>query len=121
MDRAGPARLKTVESPLQKYPEACVWQPTSNLLVLFKFFVGYSFLVRIVRLREEKEALARGAAAAAGRGDVRDPAGGARAGGRRAGRRGRADGAVDVAAAEAVPSRRDGRALTLAPATEHTA
>ena len=45
MDRAGPARLKTVESPLQKYPEACVWQPTSNLLVLFKFFVGYSFLV----------------------------------------------------------------------------
>ena len=42
MDRAGPARLKTVESPLQKYPEACVWQPTSNLLV---FFVEYTFMV----------------------------------------------------------------------------
>lgn len=36
---------KTVVIPGQKYPEACVWQPTSNLLVLFKFFVGYSFLV----------------------------------------------------------------------------
>ena len=41
----GPPKLKTVELPRQKYPEACVWQPTSNLLVLFKFFVGYSFLV----------------------------------------------------------------------------
>jgi hypothetical protein len=53
MDRAGPARLKTVESPRQKYPEACVWQPTtsSNLLVLFKFFVGYSFLVSRPRAR----------------------------------------------------------------------
>ena len=37
---------KTVVVPRQKYPEACVWQPTSNLLVLFKFFVGYSFLVK---------------------------------------------------------------------------
>ena len=41
MDRAGPARLKTVELPRQKYPEACVWQPTSNLLV---FFVEYTFI-----------------------------------------------------------------------------
>ena len=41
----GPPKLKTVVIPGQKYPEACVWQPTSNLLVLFKFFVGYSFLV----------------------------------------------------------------------------
>ena len=40
----GPPKLKTVVIPGQKYPEACVWQPTSNLLVLFKFFVGYSFL-----------------------------------------------------------------------------
>ena len=39
-------KLKTVVVPRQKYPEACVWQPTSNLLVLFKFFVGYSFLVK---------------------------------------------------------------------------
>ena len=38
-------KLKTVVVPRQKYPEACVWQHTSNLLVLFKFFVGYSFLV----------------------------------------------------------------------------
>jgi len=45
IDRAGPAQSKTVVIPGQKYPEACVWQPTSNLLVLFKFFVGYSFLV----------------------------------------------------------------------------
>ena len=45
MDRAGPARLKTVESPLQKYPEACVWQPTSNLLVIWEFFVEYSTLL----------------------------------------------------------------------------
>ena len=44
MDRAGPARLKTVESPLQKYPEACVWQPTSNLLVIWEFFVEYTFI-----------------------------------------------------------------------------
>ena len=41
----GPPKLKTVVLPRQKYPEVCVWQPTSNLLVLFKFFVGYSFLV----------------------------------------------------------------------------
>ncbi len=41
----GPPKPKTVVVPRQKYPEACVWQPTSNLLVLFKFFVGYSFLV----------------------------------------------------------------------------
>ena len=41
----GPPKPKTVVIPGQKYPEACVWQPTSNLLVLFKFFVGYSFLV----------------------------------------------------------------------------
>ena len=41
----GSPKLKTVVIPGQKYPEACVWQPTSNLLVLFKFFVGYSFLV----------------------------------------------------------------------------
>ena len=45
IDRGGPPKLKTVVVPRQKYPEACVWQPTSNLLVLFKFFVGYSFLV----------------------------------------------------------------------------
>ena len=45
IDRGGPPKLKTVVIPGQKYPEACVWQPTSNLLVLFKFFVGYSFLV----------------------------------------------------------------------------
>ena len=44
MDRAGPARLKTVESPLQKYPEACVWQPTSYLLVIWEFFVEYTFI-----------------------------------------------------------------------------
>ena len=42
---------KTVVIPGQKYPEACVWQPTSNLLVLFKFFVGYSFLVSRPRAR----------------------------------------------------------------------
>ena len=42
----GPPKPKTVVIPGQKYPEACVWQPTSNLLVLFKFFVGYSFLVK---------------------------------------------------------------------------
>ena len=41
----GRPKPKTVVVPRQKYPEACVWQPTSNLLVLFKFFVGYSFLV----------------------------------------------------------------------------
>ena len=40
----GPPKLKTVELPRQKYPEACVWQPTSNLLVLFKFFVEYTFI-----------------------------------------------------------------------------
>ena len=44
MDRAGPARLKTVELPRQKYPEACVWQPTSNLLVILVFFVEYTFI-----------------------------------------------------------------------------
>ena len=44
MDRAGPARLKTVELPRQKYPEACVWQPTSNLLVIWEFFVEYTFI-----------------------------------------------------------------------------
>jgi hypothetical protein len=42
IDRGGPPKLKTVVVPRQKYPEACVWQPTSKL---FKFFVGYSFLV----------------------------------------------------------------------------
>ena len=41
----GPPKPKTVVIPGQKYPEACVWQPTSNLLVLFKFFVGYTFMV----------------------------------------------------------------------------
>ena len=44
-------KLKTVVVPRQKYPEACVWQPTSNLLVLFKFFVGYSFLVSRPNIR----------------------------------------------------------------------
>ena len=44
MDRAGPARLKTVELPRQKYPEACVWQPTSYLLVIWEFFVEYTFI-----------------------------------------------------------------------------
>ena len=47
----GPPKPKTVVIPGQKYPEACVWQPTSNLLVLFKFFVGYSFLVSRPRRR----------------------------------------------------------------------
>ena len=40
----GPPKPKTVVVPRQKYPEACVWQPTSNLLVLFKFFVEYTFI-----------------------------------------------------------------------------
>ena len=52
IDRGGPPKLKTVVVPRQKYPEACVWQPTSNLLVLFKFFVGYSFLVSRPRCGE---------------------------------------------------------------------
>ena len=54
----GPPKLKTVVIPGQKYPEACVWQPTSNLLVLFKFFVGYSFLVS--RPRRHYEAPCKG-------------------------------------------------------------
>ena len=37
-------KLKTVELPRQKYPEACVWQPTSNLLVIWVFFVEYTFI-----------------------------------------------------------------------------
>ena len=37
----GPPKPKTVVIPGQKYPEACVWQPTSNLLV---FFVEYTFI-----------------------------------------------------------------------------
>ncbi len=40
----GPPKLKTVVIPGQKYPEACVWQPTSNLLVIWVFFVEYTFI-----------------------------------------------------------------------------
>ena len=46
----GPPKLKTVELPRQKYPEACVWQPTSNLLV---FFVEYTFIgIWVLRPRD---------------------------------------------------------------------
>ena len=56
----GPPKPKTVVVPRQKYPEACVWQPTSNLLVLFKFFVGYSFLVSPVSEVEADKAFIAG-------------------------------------------------------------
>ena len=40
----GPPKPKTVVIPGQKYPEACVWQPTSYLLVIWEFFVEYTFI-----------------------------------------------------------------------------
>ena len=45
-----------------KYPEACVWQPTSNLLVIWEFFVEYTFIGIWVRTCAGLQAeLARGA------------------------------------------------------------
>ena len=70
-------KLKTVVVPRQKYPEACVWQPTSNLLVLFKFFVGYSFLVSRPSGRSSPSRTSRFTSRVVARGQS-DPKGGAR-------------------------------------------